>query len=75
VVRIEHGADLVGFRVRAAGVEQNDIVGVVGILVGEVERAPDVGVAQAAVSLLGDLVEGAPELFAFEPFGGRIEQV
>jgi hypothetical protein len=32
VVRVEHRADLVGFRMRAAGVEQNDVLGVVGIL-------------------------------------------
>jgi hypothetical protein len=42
---VEGGAVLVGLGVRTAGVEQNDIVGVVGILVGEVERAPDAGIA------------------------------
>jgi hypothetical protein len=58
---------------RAAGVEQNDIVGVAGILVGEVECVPDLGVAQAAMPLCRELVEDTSELFAFEPLGGRIK--
>jgi hypothetical protein len=60
---------------RAAGVEQDDVVGVVEVLVGEVERAPDLGVAQAAVAPLRDLMKDALELLALEPCGRRIERV
>jgi hypothetical protein len=54
----------------AAGVEQNDIVGVVGILVGELERAPDLRIAEAAMPLSRDVVKDASELFALEPSAG-----
>jgi hypothetical protein len=54
---------------------QGHIGGVVGILVGEIERTPGLDVAQRAMDPLRDLMEDALQLLALEPCGRRIEQV
>jgi hypothetical protein len=56
VVRVGRVLTLVRLRVRPAGAEQDDIVGVVGILAGEVERAPEVVRHTVALGALSEVL-------------------
>jgi hypothetical protein len=52
---------------RPAGIEQDDVLGVAGVLVGELERRPDLGVAQRGMPPPRDVMKDASKRVACEP--------